>query len=62
MRTSLILLLATVIPLGWVVLGAILLWRFALQSRVSKAAQVFGPDAAQWLSTEILSTFEWNGA
>lgn len=28
MKTSLILLLATVVPFGWIVLGAILVWRF----------------------------------
>ena len=62
MKTTWILLLATVIPLGWVILGGVLLWRVAVQSRANKATLVFGPDAAQWLSTEMLNSFEWNGA
>jgi len=62
MKTTWILLLATVIPLGWVVLGAILLWRFAVQSRANKTTLAFVPEVGQWLSTEMLSSFEWNGA
>ena len=37
MKASLILLFATVIPFGWVILGAIALWRF-LMIRYAKAA------------------------
>jgi len=33
MKTSLVLLLATVVPCGWLVLGAIVLWRFAIVQR-----------------------------
>jgi len=33
MKASLVLLLATVIPLGWVVLGTILIWRFIASHR-----------------------------
>jgi hypothetical protein len=33
MKMSIILLLATVIPLGWLVLGAIMLWRHTMLHR-----------------------------
>jgi len=60
MKTSLILLLATVIPFGWVVLGAMLLWRFALHNRgETKTVVVSVPDIAEWASTEMLRPFEW---
>jgi len=40
MKTSLILLLATVIPLGWIVLGVIFGWRVLVaRCRVSSGAE-----------------------
>lgn len=38
MKASVLLLLATVIPLGWLVLGAVVLWRFAMLHRSAMKA------------------------
>ena len=35
MKTTFMVLLATVIPLGWIVLGVIWLWRFAVREEVA---------------------------
>ena len=40
MKASVLLLLATVIPLGWLVLGAILLWRLAVLHRSETKAML----------------------
>ena len=51
MKTPWILLLATVIPLGWIVLGVIVLWRFVVV-RCQQFTDVEGEDydAINWAS------------
>ena len=64
MKASLILLLATVIPLGWVVLGVILVCRFVLLNRCEAKSMLMSASRAVQNVVEkwIGASFARNGA
>lgn len=43
MKASLLLLFATVVPFGWIVLGAVVLWRCARSTRTARAGWAMSP-------------------